>query len=65
MARDVELARLSKYVVDLLRGRIDGLQVAGWRVSGRFAARGRAALDWTESLTEVARSGAPDESSRR
>ncbi len=35
--------------------------LAGWRVSGRFDARERAALDWAESLTEVARSGAPDE----
>ncbi|MCQ4271609.1 carboxymuconolactone decarboxylase family protein [Pseudomonas kuykendallii] len=34
--------------------------LAGWRVSGRFDARERAAPDWAESLTEVARSGAPD-----
>lgn len=38
--------------------RLDGL--SGWRLSSRFSARERAALAWTEALTEVARSGAPD-----
>jgi AhpD family alkylhydroperoxidase len=34
--------------------------LAGWRVSERFTARERAALVWTESLTHVERTGAPD-----
>ena len=34
--------------------------LAGWRVSGRFNARERAALGWAESLTAVASSHAPD-----
>lgn len=39
--------------------KLDGL--AGWRVSTHFSARERAALAWTESLVDVARSHAPDE----
>lgn len=34
--------------------------VAGWRVSERFSARERAALAWTESLTHVDQTHAPD-----
>uniref|UniRef100_UPI0028ABE339 carboxymuconolactone decarboxylase family protein n=1 Tax=Pseudomonas sp. TaxID=306 RepID=UPI0028ABE339 len=34
--------------------------LAGWRASGRFNARERAALGWAESLTAVASSHAPD-----
>ncbi|MEF9676645.1 carboxymuconolactone decarboxylase family protein [Pectobacterium aroidearum] len=35
--------------------------LAGWRVSAQFNERERAALAWTESLVDVARSHAPDE----
>lgn len=35
--------------------------LAGWRVSERFTARERAALAWTESLTHVDQTHAPDE----
>ena len=35
--------------------------LAGWRVSGRFTERERAVLAWTESLTHVDRTHAPDE----
>ena len=35
--------------------------VAGWRVSTRFSARERAALEWAESLTAVSETHAPDE----
>ncbi|TRX73936.1 carboxymuconolactone decarboxylase family protein [Pseudomonas mangiferae] len=38
--------------------RLDAL--AGWRVSHRFNARERAALDWAESLTHIAETQAPD-----
>lgn len=38
--------------------KLDGL--AGWRVSERFTARERAALAWTESLTHVDQTHAPD-----
>lgn len=34
--------------------------LAGWRVSERFTARERAALAWTESLTHVDQTHAPD-----
>ena len=34
---------------------------AGWRVSAHFSDRERAALAWAESLTDVARTHAPDE----
>ncbi|CAM4061956.1 Alkylhydroperoxidase [Bordetella tumbae] len=34
--------------------------VAGWRVSERFTERERAALTWTESLTHVDQTHAPD-----
>lgn len=34
--------------------------VAGWRVSERFSERERAALAWTESLTHVDQTHAPD-----
>ncbi|CAD5107669.1 carboxymuconolactone decarboxylase family protein [Zestomonas carbonaria] len=34
--------------------------LAGWKVSGHFDARERAALAWAESLTDVARSNAAD-----
>lgn len=34
--------------------------LAGWRVSERFSARERAALAWTESLTHVDQTHAPD-----
>ena len=39
--------------------RLDSL--AGWRVSEHFTARERAALEWTESLTHVDQTHAPDE----
>jgi uncharacterized peroxidase-related enzyme len=39
--------------------RLDSL--AGWRVSERFDARERAALDWAESLTHIAETHAPDD----
>lgn len=35
--------------------------LAGWRVSDHFSDRERAALAWTESLTHVDRTHAPDE----
>lgn len=35
--------------------------VSAWRESPLFTARERAALNWTETLTRVADSGAPDE----
>lgn len=35
--------------------------LAGWRVSERFSARERAALAWTEALTHVDRTHAPDD----
>lgn len=35
--------------------------LAGWRVSDRFSDRERAALAWTESLTHIDRTHAPDE----
>jgi len=35
--------------------------LAGWRVSERFTARERAALAWTESLTRVDLTHAPDQ----
>lgn len=34
--------------------------LAGWRISERFDARERAALEWAETLTAVAEKGAPD-----
>ena len=34
--------------------------IAGWRESPLFSDRERAALNWTESLTKVAETGAPD-----
>lgn len=34
--------------------------LAGWRVSERFSERERAALAWTDALTLVDRTGAPD-----
>lgn len=40
------------------QAKLDSL--AGWRVSERFSARERAALAWTEALTHVDRTGAPD-----
>lgn len=39
--------------------RIDSL--AGWRVSELYSARERAALEWAESLTDIAASQAPDQ----
>ena len=42
----------------MAHAKIDSL--AGWRVSPLFDARERAALAWTESLVEVARTHAPD-----
>ena len=35
--------------------------LAGWRVSPHFSERERAALSWTESLVDVARTHAPDQ----
>ena len=35
--------------------------VAEWRESPRFTERQRAALAWAEALTEIAKTGAPDE----
>jgi AhpD family alkylhydroperoxidase len=35
-------------------------RLAGWRISERFDARERAALEWAETLTAVAEKGAPD-----
>jgi len=35
--------------------------LAGWRVSGHFTERERIALAWTEALTHVDRTHAPDE----
>lgn len=34
--------------------------MAGWRVSHEFSARERAALEWAESVTLIAETGAPD-----
>lgn len=42
----------------MAQAKLDSL--AGWRVSAQFDARERAALAWTESLVEVARTHAPD-----
>ena len=44
---------------DFENAKIDS--VAGWRVSERFSDRERAALAWAESLTNVAKTAAPDE----
>ena len=44
---------------DIADAKLDSL--AGWRVSSRFSERERAALSWTEALTHVDRTGAPDE----
>lgn len=41
------------------QAKLDAL--AGWRVSGHFSERERAVLAWTESLTHVDRTHAPDE----
>lgn len=35
--------------------------LAGWRVSGHFTERERAALAWTEALTQVDQTHAPDQ----
>ncbi|MBB2757877.1 alkylhydroperoxidase [Xanthomonas arboricola] len=35
--------------------------LAGWRVSPHFSERERVALGWTESLTDIANSRAPDD----
>ena len=35
-------------------------RLAGWRISERFDARERAALEWAEALTAVSQQGAPD-----
>ncbi|MGB8663151.1 MAG: carboxymuconolactone decarboxylase family protein [Serratia inhibens] len=35
-------------------------QLAGWRVSNVFSERERAALEWAESVTLIAATGAPD-----
>jgi AhpD family alkylhydroperoxidase len=35
-------------------------RLAGWRISERFDARERAALEWAETLTAVADKGSPD-----
>ncbi|AML56959.1 Argininosuccinate synthase [Serratia rubidaea] len=43
----------------MAEAKLDGL--AGWRVSERFSDRERAALAWTESLTHVDTTHAPDE----
>ncbi len=43
---------------DITDARLDSL--AGWRASHRFSDRERAALAWTEALTHVDRTGAPD-----
>lgn len=42
----------------MAQAKLDSL--AGWRVSAQFNARERAALAWTESLVDVARTHAPD-----
>jgi AhpD family alkylhydroperoxidase len=43
---------------DVSQTKLDCL--AGWRISERFSERERAALAWTDALTLVDRSGAPD-----
>lgn len=43
----------------IAEAKLDSL--AGWRVSDHFSERERAALAWTESLTHVDRTHAPDE----
>ncbi|BCG27207.1 alkyl hydroperoxide reductase AhpD [Pseudomonas tohonis] len=40
------------------QARLDAL--AGWRVSGLYSEKERAALEWAESLTRLEASGAPD-----
>lgn len=42
----------------MAQAKLDSL--AGWRVSGQFDARERAALAWTESLVDVAHTHAPN-----
>lgn len=52
------------HVKDALKHGEDGLRLAlldGWRDSPLFSDRERAALAWTESLTRVAKTRAPDE----
>lgn len=44
---------------DVLEAKLDSL--AGWRVSEHFTERERAALAWTEALTHVDQTHAPDE----
>lgn len=41
------------------QAKLDSL--AGWRISAHFSAAEHAALAWAESLTDVARTNAPDE----
>lgn len=36
-------------------------ELAGWRISSHFTAREAAALGWAESVTDIARTHAPDE----
>lgn len=44
--------------MDVAQTRLD--QLAGWQVSNAYSERERAALAWTESVTLVAATGAPD-----
>lgn len=44
---------------DIADAKLDAL--AGWRASERFSERERAALAWTEALTHVDKTSAPDE----
>jgi len=44
---------------DIATAKLDS--VAGWHASGHFTERERAALAWTEALTHVDRTHAPDE----
>lgn len=37
-------------------------ELAGWRVSAQFSEREKAALEWAESLTDIARTHAPEAS---
>ncbi|MGO1766873.1 alkylhydroperoxidase [Advenella sp. S44] len=48
---------------DITDAKLDS--VAGWRASHRFNDRERAALAWTEALTHVDRTGAPDDDFER
>ena len=55
----LEMHAKSLRAIGVPEAKLDSL--AGWRVAEHFTERERAALAWTESLTHVDRTHAPDE----